>query len=101
MARHELIRGRNRARAIDRSAAMTGTRVCHLGKYYPPAAGGIESHVRTLAHAQADLGLAGRVCRINPRDGPPSVEADGPVEVTRLGRSASVGKLDVCPDLAA
>jgi glycosyltransferase involved in cell wall biosynthesis len=80
---------------------MTGTRVCHLGKYYQPAAGGIESHVRTLAHAQADLGLAVRVYCINHRAGPTAVEADGPVEVTRFGRSGSLGKLDVCPDLGA
>src|SRR5579859_5401340 len=31
-------------------------RVCHLAKFYPPAPGGIESHVRTLARAQAELG---------------------------------------------
>jgi glycosyltransferase involved in cell wall biosynthesis len=80
---------------------MTGTRVCHLGKYYQPAAGGIESHVRTLAHAQADLGLAVRVYCINHRAGPTAVEADGPVEVTRFGRSIAMGKLDVCPDLGA
>lgn len=80
---------------------MTGTRVCHLGKYYHPAPGGIESHVRTLAQAQAELGLAVQVFCINHQAGPTAVEADGPVRVTRLGRRASVAKLDVCPDLAA
>lgn len=86
--------------------------VCHLGKYYPPAAGGIESHVQTLARAQAACGAAVRVVCVNHlnRDGrdvtyarygsTPTVEdADGPVRVTRLGRSASVARFDVIPGL--
>jgi rhamnosyl/mannosyltransferase len=84
---------------------MTGTRVCHLGKYYHPAAGGIESHVRTLALAQAELGLEVEVFCVNHQAGPAArttaIESDGPVRVTRLGRSASAAKLDVCPGLAA
>ena len=32
---------------------MTTLRICHLSKYYPPAAGGIETHVRTLALAHS------------------------------------------------
>ena len=76
-------------------------RVCHLGKYYHPAPGGIEAHVRTLALAQAGLGLDVRVFCVNHRPGPTSVERDGEVEVIRLGRRASVPmlKLDLCPDL--
>src|SRR5262245_61916432 len=49
---------------------MKALRVCHLGKYYPPAAGGIETHVRTLARAQAGLGASVRVYCINHRRGP-------------------------------
>jgi glycosyltransferase involved in cell wall biosynthesis len=81
--------------AVDRPA----TRVCHLGKYYAPAPGGIESHVRTLARAQAELGMRVRVFCINHETGPTSVERDGPVDVVRFGRAASAAKLDVCPDL--
>lgn len=80
---------------------MTRIRVCHLGKYYPPAAGGIESNVRTLALAQADLGLDVQVCCINHRPGPTVSEDDGPVHVTRFGRSASIAKLDLSPRLAS
>src|SRR3954470_12395223 len=76
-------------------------RICHLGKYYPPAPGGIEAHVRTLAAAQAALGAAVQVVCINHRPGPTVVEADGPVAVVRSRRRATVAKLDICPELPA
>jgi len=75
-------------------------RVCHLGKYYPPAPGGIETHVRTLARAQAELGMEVTVLCVN-HGGPSTIEEqDGPVAVTRFGRIASVAKLDLCPGVA-
>src|SRR5262245_2992375 len=42
--------------------------VCHLGKFYPPAPGGIETHVRTLARAQARMGMDVSVLCINHLD---------------------------------
>lgn len=74
-------------------------RVCHLGKYYPPAPGGIETHVRTLALAQADLGAEVRVLCVNHEAGRTAIERDGPVEVTRFARRASAAKIDVCQGL--
>jgi glycosyltransferase involved in cell wall biosynthesis len=87
-------------------------RVCHLAKFYPPAPGGIESHVRTLARAQAELGAKVRVVCVNHRDGrgrdvtwEPLArtatvdEWDGPVRVTRLGKWGNVARLDLCPRL--
>jgi rhamnosyl/mannosyltransferase len=87
-------------------------RVCHLAKFYPPAPGGMESHVRTLARAQADLGADVRVVCVNHRDRhgrdvtweplartATEEEWDGPVRVTRLGKWANVARLDVCPGL--
>src|SRR5215210_3607178 len=82
----------------SRALAM---RICHLGKYYPPAPGGIEAHVRTLAAAQAALGAAVQVVCIRHDPGPTVVEADGPVAVVRSRRVAAVAKLDVCPELPA
>jgi rhamnosyl/mannosyltransferase len=89
-------------------------RICHLAKFYPPAPGGIESHVRTLARAQADLGAAVRVLCVNHLDGrgrdvtwEPLAgtrtleEWDGPVRVTRLGKWGNLARLDVCPRLPA
>jgi rhamnosyl/mannosyltransferase len=78
---------------------MQNLKILHLGKFYPPAAGGIETHVRTLAQAQAALGAEVRVYCMNHRPGPTTVDRDGPVEVTRFARAASVAKLDLCRDL--
>jgi glycosyltransferase involved in cell wall biosynthesis len=87
-------------------------RVCHLGKFYPPAAGGVEIHVQTLARAQARLGADVRVICVSHRNAAkrdvtwerfastPTVEEwDEGVHVTRLGRQASLSRLDLCPSL--
>jgi len=70
-------------------------RVCHLGKFYPPASGGIETHLQTLARAQANLGLAVEVLCINHKAGPTVSEMDGPIKVTRFAPRFSAKKLDV------
>jgi hypothetical protein len=88
-------------------------RVCHLAKFYPPATGGIESHLRTLAQAQARLGAAVRVICVNHLDAggrdvtwrafaatPTVEERDGDVELLRVGRLASLFRFDLCPGLA-
>jgi glycosyltransferase involved in cell wall biosynthesis len=87
-------------------------RICQLGKFYPPATGGIEMHVRTLAQAQAALGMEVQVVCINhlDRNGRDVTwdrfaatetveELDGSVRVTRVGRRACIARLDVCPRL--
>ncbi len=87
-------------------------RIIHLGKYYPPAPGGIESHVQTLARGQAALGCQVSVLCVNHADrfGNDITHArlrktvstrdkDGPVDVERVGRWFGVSRLEVCPSL--
>ncbi|MFP2932475.1 glycosyltransferase, partial [Pyxidicoccus sp. 3LG] len=92
-------------------SAGAGLRVLHLGKFYPPASGGMEAHVQTLARAQAALGAQVEVvCANHSEDGagtshefhgrsPTREDWDGLVRVVRLGRRASVARMDVMPDL--
>lgn len=95
-------------------ALEPGLRVWHLAKFYPPAPGGIETHVRTLALAQASLGLQVQVVCVNhvnatggdvtwkPLGRTQTIEdLDGTVRVRRLGRWASLARWDVCPRLLA
>src|SRR5262245_45917313 len=87
-------------------------KVIHLGKYYPPASGGIETHTRTLALSQAASGADVRVLVINhaTADGrdvtfetfavtPDAADIDGPVRIHRAGRWGCLAKLDVTPSL--
>jgi len=86
--------------------------ICHLGKFYAPALGGMETHVRTLAQAQAKSGAQVHVVCVNHvgqsgrdvtwrrfRTTRSAEEWDGPVRVTRLGRWASFARFEVCPKM--
>ncbi|MEI6236435.1 MAG: glycosyltransferase [Planctomycetota bacterium] len=74
-------------------------RVCHLGKYYPPAPGGIETHLQTLARAQVDLGLDVRVLCLNHQSKPVAPENDHGVDVQRFNDAFSVFELKLCREL--
>jgi rhamnosyl/mannosyltransferase len=59
----------------------------------------MESHVRTLAQAQAALGVEVQVYCLNHHRETTAFEADGPVAVARFRTAAAVAKLDFSPDL--
>jgi len=87
-------------------------RIIQLGKYYPPASGGIETHTQTLSRALVRHGHTVEVIVANhsdPRGHDVTFERwrkthstqddDGSVAVRRVGRVAQVAKLDLAPDL--
>ncbi len=76
-------------------------RVCHLGKYYPPSPGGMETHLQGLARGQAALGCQVQVVCVNHKGRGTSIaeELDGSVRVLRIGRLAALSGLDFCPTL--
>ncbi len=71
--------------------------ILHLGKFYPPHRGGMETHLRDLAVRQTRVA---KVCAIASNDGCRSVESqiEG-VTVKRVGRVANIASMPVCPGL--
>ncbi|MGL6075800.1 MAG: glycosyltransferase [Fimbriiglobus sp.] len=83
-----------------------------LGKYYPPASGGIENHTQTLCQGLARLGWEVEVVVVNHLDShardvtfdrfaktPCVTSEDGNIRIHRVGRVANFAKLDVSPGL--
>ena len=89
------------------TSPIPGYPICHLAKYYPPTRGGIETHVQTLARAQAAMGSQVTVLCINAGPNPHQtksatstvIEMDGSVQVIRVGRVSSLANFDICPEL--
>jgi glycosyltransferase involved in cell wall biosynthesis len=71
--------------------------ILHLGKYYPPHPGGMETHLRDLAirqatSAQVNVIVANSAWRTDR-------SRDEGVGVTRVGCLASIASMPVCPGL--
>ncbi len=90
---------RSKNRAKGHQLSYSRLRICHLGKYYPPAPGGMEAHLQTLARAQAERGARVQVFCVNHHPGPTCVERDGKVVVVRFRRLGAAAKIDLCPSL--
>lgn len=97
---------------LERQLPGRALHVVHLGKYYPPAPGGIERHVQTLARAQAALGARVEILCVNHLDAQgrdvvgesaartfTEITWDGDIRVIRVGRSLCLRRFDVCPGL--
>ena len=64
-------------------------RVLHVGKFYPPYHGGMETHLQTLCH---ELAAEVDVQVLVSNEGRETVrEMDGPVPVTRIGTALTFG----------
>jgi len=101
-----------KSRSLLQKSVVKPLRVIHLGKYYPPASGGIENHTRTLAQGLAKRGVAVEAVVVNHatktaqdvtferfRLTPDALDHDGDVTVHRVGRVGCVAKLDLSPNL--
>ena len=79
---------------------MTNSRmkVLHLGKFYPPHMGGIETHVQVLAwELQQRVDVEVLVASETTED---EEFVDGDIKVTRVGTRFKISGAPVCPGLA-
>lgn len=74
---------------------MTRLRVLHVGKFYPPYKGGMETHLQQLCRSTAgeiDLNV------IVANDSSQTVEeTDGPIRIHRMGTLVKVASAPICP----
>jgi glycosyltransferase involved in cell wall biosynthesis len=74
-------------------------KVLHVGKFYPPHMGGIETHMRVLCRElQSEIDLEVLVANDSPRD---EELWEGAVRITRMGTRFAVSGAPVCPGLPA
>lgn len=74
-------------------------RLLHIGKFYPPQRGGIETHVRDLATRQTKLAQVNVV--VSSSTTRSSRELTEGVWVTRVGRLGTLASMPICPGLIA
>ena len=76
---------------------MTRPRVLHLGKFYPPQKGGMETHLRELCQSLADQFdidvIVANTKRHNEHD------YDGRIRVHRIGKMDMFASTALCPEL--
>lgn len=72
-------------------------RVLHLGKFYPPDSGGMETHLHALATRQARQMRVSVV--VASRSSCHEEAVSEGVSVTRVGQIATVASMPVCPGL--
>ena len=75
------------------SAPLT---ILHIGKFYPPAPGGMEKVVQLLCESERAHGLDSRVLVANTRPRTVRESLHG-VPVTRVGAFGAIGSVGICP----
>jgi glycosyltransferase involved in cell wall biosynthesis len=71
--------------------------ILHIGKYYPPHVGGIETHLRYLVSHQSSL-LPVEVVVANDRPVTETERVDG-AELTRVASYGTIASQPICPSL--
>lgn len=90
-------RGTKAARALARYPREARIRVLHVGKYYPPFRGGMESHLEMLSNELNRLvDLEVIVANTSLRT---SNEVIDGIKVTRVGKLFDLQSAPICPDL--
>ncbi len=86
------------SRSTDANGGQASLRVLHVGKYYPPYRGGMESHLQTLCgELRKSIGVSAIVANETRRL--MDSDIDG-VPVLRLPRWFRVRSMPVCPAMA-
>ena len=83
--------------AVDHSNVNSPGRILHIGKYYPPHVGGMETHLQYLVSYQSSR-MAVRVVVANDRAVTRTEVLDG-AKITRVASYGTVASQPVCPSL--
>jgi glycosyltransferase involved in cell wall biosynthesis len=83
--------------ALFRGQAGGPTSILHIGKYYPPHCGGMETHLRDLASRQSAL-FPVEVVVANERPVTQTEVRDG-VRITRVASFGTLASQPICPTL--
>jgi glycosyltransferase involved in cell wall biosynthesis len=95
-----LATGRHQARRSKPAFTLTASpSVTHVGKFYPPHMGGIETHLQTLSN-QLSRWVRLNVIVANENRRLRQDKVDG-IAVTRLANLATIKSTPICPSLAA
>ena len=93
----EFISERSRTGCPDVAGTSVPT-VLHIGKFYPPHMGGMETHLQTLcSHLRRSVNVRVLVANDGPATSEEFVEG---VPVCRLGNKLTVASTSFCPELA-
>jgi rhamnosyl/mannosyltransferase len=77
--------------------ALKGKRVLHVGKFYPPHMGGMETHVQALCEELQRFVKVEVLVANDARE--TAMETIGGVHVTRLGTALNLAAAPVCPSM--